>query len=152
MSTRSAPDLVRVASLVEYIKETEDYYDRNKDKLKEFDARGRQTVSLKSSALQPRKPKLEQCNLLIKQERSALKVLIRKHDYFKPKPESSYREKQLPLIRAKIIKHRENLRRLKAWRRSYLRSLKPVTELHAHFETEVFRKEYERRQREGFKG
>lgn len=134
LQCETQPQTEKIAKLKKYIKETGDYYERNKEKLKQYEKR--------------KAVKLERCNSLIKQRCSALKVLIRKYDYLKSKPESSYRTKELPKVRDKTIKWKEDLRLLRQWRRNYLSNLKPASELYSYFEAEVMREEFERRRKE----
>lgn len=155
-SEKLTPEIeAEIASFRKSIKDTEEYLERNRKKLEDFERRGLQTLAIKAREVVARDNKisrvrkLETYNKFIRQERSAIKVLIKKFRYFNPKPASYYRTKELAKIREKLLKRKANLDELLRRRKAYLLGLSPADPPSGSFEINVNKAEYERRLRGG---
>ena len=155
-SEKLTPEIeAEIASFRKIIKDTEEYLERNRERLEDFGRRGLQTQAIKAREViahdnkTSRVRKLETYNRFIRQERSAIKVLIKKFRYFNPKRASYYRTKELAKIREKLLKRKANLDELLRRRKAYLLGLPPADPPSGSFEINVYKAEYERRLRGG---
>lgn len=125
------------------IQKLEDYYTRNKDRIKKHDCQGLQTLA-KERASGSLSAKYNRCNNLIRSRSSMLNILIAKFKYLKAKAVSG---SEIQETRDRILKCQSVLNSLRRWRKDYLSNLKP-SEVRSSFELEVYKKEFERRLKE----